>query len=179
MPENLTKIWDNMVLNYGKDWHQWPILGCGRGFVAYSKGPSMCLNVHLENNSKSIACVRPPDIIRDAFDVLKLGQLSQVLRKVGLENLFLLFTLAFPIHEKYQVRHRGWTGQEVSMVGFCKYPLEDWRSIDRPFFTNYGWWFFAMVMSMGAQETGQTSLIDLLWHVRKKGGHELRDEGEG
>ena len=25
-----------------------------------------------------------------------------------------------------------------------------------------------MVMSMGSQETGQTSLIDLLWYVRKK-----------
>ena len=92
----MIKIWDNMVQNYGDDWHAWPIFGCGRGFIAYRAGPSMCLNVNLTENSKSIACVRPPELIRQAFDELKLGQLSLVIAKVGLSNLFVIFLLLFP-----------------------------------------------------------------------------------
>ena len=170
MPESMMKIWNNMVKNFGDDWHKWPLFGCGRGFIAYSAGPSMCMNVQLKHESKSIACMRPPDLIREAFEELKLAELSKVLTKVGFDNLFLIFSLAFPVHDEHQVKYTTWNKEVIDIVGLCRYPLKEWRELDRPFFTIYGWWFFAMVMMMGARDADQaTKTLKLLWTARDKG----------
>ena len=68
------------------------------------------------------------------------------------------------------MKHTDWKKKDVSIVGLCQYPLKEWRDLERPFFTTYGWWFFAMVMMLGARDANQaTSTLKLLWTAREKG----------
>merc|ERR1712086_396092 len=68
-----TQMWDNMVAGFGEDWRKWPIKGCGAGFKPYSNGPSMILEMEVdEGQHLSLLAERPPDILNHAFKEAKL-----------------------------------------------------------------------------------------------------------
>merc|ERR1712194_95731 len=68
-----TQMWDNMVESFGEDWKTWPISGCGRGFKPYGRGPSMILEMELEEDKHvSLLAEQPPEILNIAFKEAKL-----------------------------------------------------------------------------------------------------------
>ena len=44
------KMWDHMMLTFGNDWKEWPMVGCGAGFAPFRNGPSMLLEMEVNEN---------------------------------------------------------------------------------------------------------------------------------
>ena len=79
------------------------------------------------------------------------------------------------------MKHSDYMRKDVGIIGLCQYPLKEWRELEKPFFTTYGWWFFAMVMMYGARDADQaSSMINLLWKVRDMGGNDyiIKEKGK-
>ena len=85
-----TKMWNHMVKEFGEDWREWPIVGCGARFMPYKYGPSMVLVMEVnEGEFVSVLAERPPTLIDEAFKATRVISYRQVMEHLVLSQQLL------------------------------------------------------------------------------------------
>ena len=143
-------MWDSMVAGFGEDWKKWPIKGCGRAFTPYSNGPSMILEMEIqEGHHISLLAERPPDIINHAFKEAKLMAWNELKKEarftINFAEMFDWLANTFPMDKEYVTK--GWEGQVIT--GVNKFPLDLWNKSSREYMTQRSWTGLAFYVAAG------------------------------
>ena len=170
-----TAMWDYNVKTFGEDWREWPIPGCGKGFVAYANGPSMVLIIQAGDEFESIQSVRPPTVIKDAIYNYRCSQVKEVVQNLDLTMIWNWLPAAFPLDAKY-ADTAGFTGKKF--LGINKYPLAEWKAGKRKYMSEQSWVVFAMMMAAGSEDAGMQKLMQIAIGLYEKGEDVCRDLGE-
>ena len=157
-----TQMWDNMVAGFGEDWKKWPIKGCGRGFTPYANGPSMVLEMEMQEGVHlSLLAERPPDILNHAFKEAKLvawNELKKEMRfTINFAEMFDWLSNTFPMDKEYVTK--GWEGQVI--LGVNKFPLDLWNASQREFMTQKSWIGLAFYVAAGHDSVVMNELRNL------------------
>ena len=152
------QMWKHMIENFGDDWKTWPISGCGRGFKAYGRGPSMILEMEVEaDNHVSLLAERPPEILNMAFKEAKIVAWKVISANLNLVELFDWLSNTFPMDKEFGTK--GWNGKSIK--GVNSFPLEKWNETNREFMTTKSWIRFAFFLAAGHDSVAMNDLRQL------------------
>ena len=157
-----TQMWDSMVAGFGEDWKKWPIKGCGRAFTPYSNGPSMILEMEVEEGHHvSLLAERPPDIINHAFKEAKLMAWNELKKEarftINFAEMFDWLSNTFPMDKEFMTK--GWDGQVI--LGVNKFPLDLWNASQREYMTQRSWTGLAFYVAAGHDSVVMNELRNL------------------
>ena len=106
----------------------------------------------------SIQAVRPPTLIDDAFKKTAAMEYRKVVRNSNLTQLWEWLPFAYPLDSAFADRD---SLSDKKFLGINKYPIEKWRTTDRPFMTSQSWMVFAMTVAAGHDEECMERLMKL------------------
>ena len=153
-PTSEARVWcDEMKTKYGDDIDNWPTIGCGAGFRAYSNGPSMVLELRKdvgdrtgnsnasstqtrdEDEWEAYLSERIPSPLDAAMKRANYEKLREAFKKVTLneDEIYSLLPMALPKTHRYKMP------DGTTLRGVARYPIEQWRKEGRPYMTKLMW----------------------------------------
>ena len=145
--------WEELVQTFhGLDRRDWPGVGCGKGFKAFSGGASLIFEIEVKHgdgtstweafNSERLPWLLESKLkencVRKAFTLASHRlEPAEVLR---------MLPSRFPMTHVALGRHPV-TGVEMEFKGIAKYPLSEWEAKGRPTMTQKDWCEFVMRIS--------------------------------
>ena len=110
------------------DIEKWPNLGCGTGFRAFNRGPSLVVEIRVDatkNKWEAFLSERLPTIVDDCLKTHRLELLNRGIKKLSPEEIYECLPVLLP-----QTHHLSVDGFE--MQGIAKYPIDVWIEEKRP-----------------------------------------------
>ena len=144
---NANRMWDHMSKEFGENWRDWPVVGCGTGFAPWKKGPSMVLVMETEKNKHmSIIAERPPTEVAQAFKRTRAMAAKEVLGNLDLTKLYNMLSNSYPMDKEFTDNSNY---QNKYILGVSKYPIVKWKEIDREYMSVMSWIRFAYLVAAG------------------------------
>ena len=83
--------------------NEWPIVGCGKGFIPYKNGPRI-LNIDTgKNEYKAMMSSRLPQLLDDAVKQARHLSLADLCDNLDIDAVFRWLPMAFPFDFGYEV----------------------------------------------------------------------------
>ena len=142
-----TKMWNHMKKEFGDDWRDWPVVGCGKGFSPWKNGPSMVLVMEVEDDTHlSIIAERPPMSVDQAFKNTRAMAAKDVLENLDLVRLYNMLSNSYPMDKEFMDTD-SFTDKYI--LGVNMYPIDDWKKSDREYMSVMSWIRVAYLIAAG------------------------------
>ena len=149
-------MWNHMTKEFGDEWEKWPIAGCGAGFPAFKRGPSMVLVMEIDAGEyMSIVAERPPELIDQAFKATRAMAYHEVMKHLDLVKLYNWLSNVYPMDKEY-VEKTGFNKKEI--LGVNVYPIKKWEAESREYMSSTSWIRFAYFLAAGHDGPAMTEL---------------------
>ena len=144
-PESPSGKWFNeMKDEHGEDIAEWPRVGCGAGFHAFSNGPSMVVEFKVPGDDTeewlAFMSERLPPELDDAIKGNNLEAFRQASMKMTAEDVYKMIPVRFPMTHAY-------TKDGKVLPGVAKYPIDAWEKDSAPFMSVKAWAKFCMLVA--------------------------------
>ena len=174
-PDWATKMWNYNIENFGPNWEEWPIPGCGAGFKPFSNGPSMVVVLKVGDGYDSVQAARPPTVIHDTILAYRCDQVKQYVKNLDVAAIWKWLPAAFPLDSEY-AENAGYTNKKF--LGINKYPLSDWKTGNRPYLSETSWIVFTMILSAGSEDPQLIEMMDIAIGMYERDGAINREIGK-
>ena len=166
-------VYMQMQNEWGHDHNEdWPIVGCGCGFRPYSDGPSMTLNVKMdENEYDNIMSERLPTVLDDAFKAARHMTTSELCDGLDAVAVYKWLPIAFP--QNFELKDEK-TGKNI--YGVAQYPIKKWEKVGRPYMSAGSWIKFAMMIGKDKPELAKLVEIAECYEDTDSDAHKFNEK---
>ena len=158
-----TKMWSHMTKEFGENWRDWPVVGCGKGFSPWKNGPSMVLVMEVEDNKHmNIIAERPPTEVSQAFKNTRAMAAKEVLVNLDLVRLYNMLSNSYPMDKEF-MDSDDYTNKYI--LGVNMYPIKRWKETDREYMSVMSWIRFAYLVAAGHDNVIMNELREIAFAI--------------
>ena len=175
--QEMQELWDENVLD-------WPVVGCGRGFRAYSDGPSMVLSVLTkkdggEESWEAMMAERLPQNLDDAVKRTRHISLDTLCNNMDPDKIYRMMPMSFPVSPDNEVMVTppgDWNqaaGPPKKVCGVVQYPVKQWKECGAHYLSGTSWCKLMMVLGSNNPEMAEIVEIAESYEGRHHDSHSL------
>ena len=137
-PSSAAAQWYNeLAREYGKDFNDWPRIGCHQGFRAFRNGPSMVVEMKIDGEFQAFMSERLPEALDDAIKKRNYECFTKACDALSPQEIYDALPMCFPMTHTITVGGKPFRG-------VARYPLAAWEAQGAPVMTRASWAKFCM-----------------------------------